>query len=319
MTAAEPATETDDGTGATGPAFPAGRHLRVAVIGAGFAGLAVAHRLRSVGIEDFVVLERGRTVGGTWRENTYPGCGCDIPSHLYSFSFAPNPSWSRSFSRQPEILRYLEGVTRRLDLERHVVLDTDVTSSRWEDDAARWRVTTSRGELTADVLVGATGPLTEPRLPLVPGLAEFEGPVFHSARWRHDVDLTGKRVAVVGTGASAIQIVPRLQPVVDRLVLFQRTPPWVIPKIDRRSRASSTPSTGGAGAQRAAPGVPVYVPRVRVPASCSAAADGRRRARALRHMHKERSRPGAAGQGSRRLPHRLQADPAVERLLPGAA
>jgi cation diffusion facilitator CzcD-associated flavoprotein CzcO len=257
MTAAEPATGTSPGasavaangastshsTGAStgsdpaaapGPAFPAGRHLRVAVIGAGFAGLAVAHRLRSVGIEDFVVLERGRTVGGTWRENTYPGCGCDIPSHLYSFSFAPNPSWSRSFSRQPEILRYLEGATRRLDLERHVVLDTEVTSSRWEDDAARWRVTTPRGELTADVLVGATGPLTQPRLPLVPGLAEFEGPVFHTARWRHDVDLTGRRVAVVGTGASAIQVVPELARSVDRLVLFQRTPPWVIPKSDRR-------------------------------------------------------------------------------------
>jgi cation diffusion facilitator CzcD-associated flavoprotein CzcO len=212
----------------------AGRHVRVAVIGAGFAGLAVAHRLRTAGIEDFVVLERGSTVGGTWRENTYPGCGCDIPSHLYSFSFAPNPDWSRSYSRQPEILRYLADVARRLDLERHIVLRADVTLSRWDDEVARWRLSTSLGDLTADVVVGATGPLTEPRLPLVPGLDEFEGPVFHTARWRRDVDLTGRRVAVVGTGASAIQLVPELRRVVDRLVVFQRTPPWVIPKSDRR-------------------------------------------------------------------------------------
>jgi cation diffusion facilitator CzcD-associated flavoprotein CzcO len=219
----------------TNGSLPAGGHVRVAIIGAGFAGLAVAHGLRRAGVDDLVVLERGATVGGTWRENTYPGCGCDIPSHLYSFSFAPNPSWSRSYSRQPEILRYLESLVGRLGLERHVVLGVDVQHAAWEDDAARWRLRTSAGELTADVVVGATGPLTEPRLPAgVPGLADFDGPVFHSARWRHDVDLTGKRVAVIGTGASAIQIVPQLQPVVEKLVLFQRTPAWVIPKLDRR-------------------------------------------------------------------------------------
>jgi cation diffusion facilitator CzcD-associated flavoprotein CzcO len=219
----------------TSGVLPADGHVRVAVIGAGFSGLAVAHGLRRAGMTDVLVLERGDTVGGTWRENTYPGAGCDIPSHLYSFSFAPNPSWSRSYSLQPEILRYLEGLVGRLGLERDVVLGVDVRDATWEDDAARWRLRTSAGDLTADVLVGATGPLTEPRLPDgVPGLAEFGGPVIHSARWRHDIDLTGKRVAVVGTGASAIQIVPRLQPVAEKLVLFQRTPPWVIPKLDRR-------------------------------------------------------------------------------------
>lgn len=209
-------------------------HVRVAVIGAGFGGLAVAHELRAAGIEDFVVLERGATVGGTWRENTYPGCGCDIPSHLYSFSFAPNPRWSRAYSGQPEILRYLEDVARTLDPERHIALGVTVHEAHWDDVAARWLLRTSSGPLSADILVAASGPLTEPSLPVVPGLDEFPGPVLHSAQWRHDVELTGKRVAVIGTGASAVQLIPQLQPRVERLYLFQRTPAWVIPKRDRR-------------------------------------------------------------------------------------
>ena len=208
-------------------------HVRVAIIGAGLGGIGVGIRLRGAGVSDFVVLERADSVGGAWRDNTYPGCACDIPSHLYSFSFAPNPDWSHSFSRQPEIWRYLEGVTDRYGLRRHLVFGTEVIRADWESGPARWRLRTSRGEITADVLICASGPLSEPSLPDVPGLAEFSGEVFHSARWNHDFDLAGKRVAVVGTGASSVQIVPEVQPVVRHLVLFQRTPAWVVPRRDR--------------------------------------------------------------------------------------
>jgi cation diffusion facilitator CzcD-associated flavoprotein CzcO len=208
-------------------------HVRVAIIGAGLGGIGAGIRLRGAGVTEFVILERADSVGGTWRDNTYPGCACDIPSHLYSFSFAPNPDWSHSFSRQPEIWRYLEDVTDRYGLRRHLVFGAEVIRADWEPGAARWRLRTSRGEITADVLICASGPLSEPSLPDVPGLAEFPGEVFHSARWNHDLDLAGKRVAVVGTGASSIQIVPEIQPVVQRLVLFQRTPAWVVPRRDR--------------------------------------------------------------------------------------
>jgi len=216
---------------------PAGRgdppHLRAVVIGAGFGGLGVAIALRRAGIGPFLVLERRDGVGGTWWDNTYPGCACDVPSHLYSYSFAPNPGWSRAYSEQPEILRYLQDIADRYHLHEHLLLRTEVLQARWDGAEARWQVTTDRGELTADALISATGPLSQPRLPDLPGLDTFPGDAFHSAAWRHDVDLTGKRVAVVGTGASAIQFVPRIQPVVGRLHLFQRTPPWVLPKGDR--------------------------------------------------------------------------------------
>ncbi|MCP9958613.1 flavin-containing monooxygenase [Streptomyces sudanensis] len=211
-------------------------HVRVAVIGSGFGGLGAAVRLRREGITDFVVLERAGAVGGTWRDNTYPGCACDVPSHLYSFSFAPDPDWPRAFSGQPRIRAYLERVTDDFGLRPHLRLGHEVLGARWDADALRWEVGTSRGALTADVVVCATGPLSEPRVPDVPGLDGFRaagGRVFHSARWDHDYDLAGKRVAVVGTGASAVQIVPAVQPVVGRLTLFQRTPPWVLPRADR--------------------------------------------------------------------------------------
>jgi len=209
-------------------------HVRVAIIGAGFGGLGAGIRLRQAGLTDFVILERAASVGGTWRDNTYPGCACDVPSHLYSFSFAPNPGWSRSFSRQPEILDYLADLSERYALRGHIRFGTDVTQASWEARAARWRLLTSRGELTADVLISAAGPLSEPSLPNIPGLASFPGEIFHSARWNHCYDLQGKRVAVVGTGASAIQLVPKIQPAVGRLVLFQRTPAWILPRRDRR-------------------------------------------------------------------------------------
>ena len=214
------------------PFLPTRTHI--AVIGSGFGGLGAGIRLRENGITDFVILERASSVGGTWRDNTYPGCACDVPSHLYSFSFAPNPLWSRSFSRQPEIRAYLEDIADRYGLRRHLRFDTEVIEARWDSAQALWRLTTSRGAFTADVLISATGPLADPALPDIPGLADFPGEVFHSARWNHDFDLTGKRVAVVGTGASAIQIIPEIQPLVGQLTLFQRTPAWVLPRRDRR-------------------------------------------------------------------------------------
>ncbi|AXE26709.1 cyclohexanone monooxygenase [Streptomyces globosus] len=215
-----------------------GEHVRVAVIGAGFGGLGAAVRLRREGITDFTILERADSVGGTWRDNSYPGCACDVPSHLYSFSFAPNPDWPRTFSGQPHIRAYLERVADTFGLRPHIRLRHEVQSMRWDAERLHWEIETSGGALTADVVVSATGPLSEPRLPEVPGLAGFPGKVFHTARWDHDYDLRGKRVAVVGTGASAIQIVPAIAPDVQRLTLFQRTPPWVMPRTDRAITAA---------------------------------------------------------------------------------
>ena len=235
-----PSSRAPDTSAPSAPSLPASclpTHTHVAIIGSGFGGLGAGIRLRENGITDFVILERASSVGGTWRDNTYPGCACDVPSHLYSFSFAPNPLWSRSFSRQPEIRAYLEDIADRHALRRHLRFDTEVTEARWDSARALWQLTTSRGTLTATILISATGPLADPALPDVPGLADFPGEVFHSARWNHDFDLTGKRVAVVGTGASAIQIIPEIQPLVGRLTLFQRTPAWVLPRRDRRVSA----------------------------------------------------------------------------------
>ncbi|SHL96594.1 flavin-containing monooxygenase [Actinacidiphila paucisporea] len=208
-------------------------HVRVAVIGSGFGGLGAGVRLRREGITDFVILERADAVGGTWRDNSYPGCACDVPSHLYSFSFAPNPDWPRAFSGQQHIRAYLERVTDTFGLRPHVRFGAEVQQARWDAAARRWEVTTAAGKLTADVLVSATGPLSDPKTPDIPGIADFPGPVFHSSRWDHDYDLRGKRVAMVGTGASAIQIVPSIQPEVRSLTVIQRTPPWVMPRVDR--------------------------------------------------------------------------------------
>src|SRR5579875_3037886 len=209
------------------------RHVRIAIIGAGFSGIGAGIRLREAGVTDFVICEKADAVGGTWRDNTYPGCACDVPSHLYSFSFAPNPGWSHSFSRQPEIRRYLEDVTDRYGVRGHILFSAEVTQARWDRQHARWALRTSRGPLTADIVIAAAGPLSEPSFPPIPGLDAFPGEIFHSARWNHGYDLTGKTVAVVGTGASAVQMIPVIQPQVGRLVLFQRTPAWVMPRMDR--------------------------------------------------------------------------------------
>jgi cation diffusion facilitator CzcD-associated flavoprotein CzcO/acetyl esterase/lipase len=208
-------------------------HLRVAIVGSGFGGLGAAIRLQQRGIDDFLVFERADDLGGTWRDNSYPGCTCDVPSHLYSFSFAPNPGWSRSFSGQAEIWEYLRDCARRFGILPRLRFGHEVRQASWEEAGQRWRVETSRGTWTADVLVAAAGPLSEPAIPALPGLDGFAGKVFHSARWDHDHDLGGRQVAVVGTGASAIQFVPEIQPKVGRLRVFQRTAPWVLPRRDR--------------------------------------------------------------------------------------
>jgi cation diffusion facilitator CzcD-associated flavoprotein CzcO len=210
-----------------------GEHVRVAVIGSGFGGLGAAVRLRREGVTDFVVLERADAVGGTWRDNSYPGCACDVPSHLYSFSFAPNAAWPRAFSGQPHIRAYLEQVADTFGLRPHIRFNAEVEQARWDGEARHWRLRTAQGELTADIVISATGPLSDPKLPDIPGLDGFPGAVFHTSRWDHDYDLKGKRVAVVGTGASAIQIVPAIQPDVKSLTVVQRTPPWVLPRMDR--------------------------------------------------------------------------------------
>ncbi len=213
------------------------RHTRIAIIGAGFGGIGAAIRLRGAGHRDLLVFDRGDEVGGAWRDNTYPGCACDVPSHMYSLSFARNPGWSRSFSPQPEIWAYLRRCADEHGVRPHLRLGHEVRGAAWDAAAQVWRLDTSQGAYSADVLVAAGGPLTEPSIPDLPGLAGFRGETFHSARWRHDLDLRGRRVAVVGTGASAIQFVPRLAPQAARLTLFQRTPAWVLPRGDRRITA----------------------------------------------------------------------------------
>jgi cation diffusion facilitator CzcD-associated flavoprotein CzcO len=205
----------------------------VAIVGSGFSGLAMAVRLLRDGMDDFVVLERARDVGGTWRDNSYPGCACDVPSHLYSLSFAPNPEWSATFSPQAEIQAYLRRVARACGVLPHVRFECALEGAEWDESAQRWELATSSGPLRARVLILAVGPLSEPSVPSLPGLDRFTGRAFHSAAWDHGHDLTGERVAVIGTGASAIQFVPRIQPRVERLHVFQRTPPWVMPRRAR--------------------------------------------------------------------------------------
>jgi cation diffusion facilitator CzcD-associated flavoprotein CzcO len=209
-------------------------HVKFAIVGSGFAGIGCGIRLKQEGQEDFVILERADDVGGTWRDNTYPGCACDVPSHLYSFSFEPNPNWSRTFSPQPEIWDYLRHCAKKYGIEPHLRFNQTVTEAAWDDDAEMWNIETDHGNLTADFLIAGVGPLSDPRLPDIPGIESFEGRMFHTAKWDHDYDLTGKRVAVIGTGASSIQVVPKIQPLVKQLHLFQRTAPCIVPQRDRR-------------------------------------------------------------------------------------
>jgi cation diffusion facilitator CzcD-associated flavoprotein CzcO len=208
-------------------------HVDIAIIGAGFAGIGAAIRLQQAGFDDYVVLERAHDVGGTWRDNSYPGCACDVPSHLYSFSFAPNPEWTRSFSPQPEIWAYLQRVAQDHGVTERTRFGAEVLDAAWNEASGLWEIETAAGDLTARVLIAGFGGLAEPKLPDIPGIADFPGTIFHSAQWNHDHDLTGERVAVIGTGASAIQFVPQIQPAVKELHLFQRTAPWIMPRFDR--------------------------------------------------------------------------------------
>ena len=222
----------------TRPSRPLPESVRVLVVGTGFAGLGTAIQLRRSGHRDFVVIERGHDVGGTWRDNSYPGCACDVPSHMYSLSFAPNPDWTRAFSPQPEIQAYLRRTARELGVLPYVHTSTELTGASWDDVGQCWNLQTSRGPLVADILVLGTGGLSDPSVPSLPGLDTFEGTTFHSATWDHDHDLSGERIAVVGTGASAIQFVPHVQRAAGHLTLFQRTAPWVLPRRDRAISAA---------------------------------------------------------------------------------
>jgi cation diffusion facilitator CzcD-associated flavoprotein CzcO len=199
------------------------------IIGAGFSGLGAAIRLKEAGHTDIVILERAGDVGGTWRDNTYPGCRCDVQSNLYSYSFEPKADWSESFPSQPELWAYLRAVTSKYGLGSYLRFGHEVTSARWDAGSGRWRVSTTAGDFAARYLIAAVGALVEPSLPDIPGIDSFAGTIMHSARWDNSWQAAGRRVAVVGTGASAIQIVPSIQPQVEHLTVLQRTAPFVVP------------------------------------------------------------------------------------------
>ena len=215
-------------TAASSPDSPA-QLVTFLIIGAGFSGLGDAIKLKQAGHTDMVILERAEDVGGTWRDNTYPGCRCDVQSSLYSYSFAPKADWSETYPSQPELWDYLQKITSSYGLRHYLRLGHEVTDARWNGAAKRWHVTTTRGSFDARYLIAGLGFLVEPSLPDIPGIETFAGTIMHSARWDHSWQAAGRRVAVVGTGASAIQIVPSIQPEVEHLTVFQRTAPFVVP------------------------------------------------------------------------------------------
>ncbi|NLG47297.1 NAD(P)/FAD-dependent oxidoreductase [Gordonia sp. (in: high G+C Gram-positive bacteria)] len=211
--------------------------VEIAIIGAGFSGLGAAIKLTQEGVDDYVLLDRGQDFGGTWRDNVYPGAACDVPSHLYSYSFALNPEWSRSYSHQPEIHRYINAVADEHGIGNKALFGSDVTQAAWDEDRGAWTIHYDRDgqshTVTARTLVGGIGPLCEPNLPDIEGIEDFGGKMVHSAQWDTDYDFTGKRVAVIGTGASAIQIVPQLGKTAGHMDVYQRTAPWIIPRNER--------------------------------------------------------------------------------------
>ena len=209
--------------------------IDVAIIGSGFSGIGMAIQLRKASINSFRIFERSQDVGGTWRDNTYPGCACDVPSHLYSFSFEPNPNWPRKFSAYNDIHAYLKRCFDKHQLDKNTVFGADISECIFDEHANQWVIKTSTGDdYRARFLVVGTGPLNKPVIPNFPGADTFTGKSFHSSEWDHDYDVSNKKVAVIGTGASAIQIVPSIADKVESLTLFQRTPPWIIPRWDRK-------------------------------------------------------------------------------------
>jgi len=214
---------------AAGPPGPTPVEVSFLIIGAGFSGLGAGIKLRQAGHDDLVILERAEDVGGTWRDNTYPGCRCDVQSNLYSYSFDPKPDWSETYPSQPELWEYLQQVVRKNNLRRYLRFGHEVIDARWDGGARRWLVSTTKGQFAARYLIAGVGALVEPSLPDIPGIQTFGGTIMHSARWDHGWQAAGRRVAVVGTGASAIQIVPSIQPEVEHLTVFQRTAPFVVP------------------------------------------------------------------------------------------
>jgi cation diffusion facilitator CzcD-associated flavoprotein CzcO len=207
---------------------------RIAIVGSGFAGLCLAIHLKKLGTHTFVIFEKADRIGGTWRENTYPGAECDVPSALYSFSFERNPNWTYKWSEQKEILAYLEHCARKHDIHKHVRFNEEVKALQFQTGEGRWRLETSAGAVEEfDVVVSAVGQLHKPSIPSVPGASSFQGPAFHSARWNHDVALAGKNVCCIGNAASAAQFIPRIAPAVRRLTVFQRSANWILPKMDR--------------------------------------------------------------------------------------
>lgn len=270
--------------------------VEVAIVGAGFAGLGMAIALRKAGRPDFVVLERAASVGGAWRENTYPGVACDVPSHLYGFADYPNPDWSGVFAKGDEIHRYLEHVAERESLGDRLRLRTPMLSAQWDAAASVWRLETGGdhpGSIEAEILALACGRLTEPSIPGIAGLETFPGPLFHSSRWDHEADLAGARIALVGTGASAVQLLPQLAGIAAHVTLFQRTPAWIVPRgggdytdAERRHFTDHPAELERLRAELYAEGEGRFASR-----SGDAAAAAAARAAAVLHLHTQVSEP----------------------------
>ncbi len=300
------------------PPAPGTATPRIAILGTGFGGLGMAIRLRNAGITSFTIYEKADGVGGTWRDNSYPGAECDVPSHLYSLSFAPKHDWSRHYPEQPEILAYLEDCTDRFGLRPHIRFGTEIATARFDDAAAEWRLETTAGEeLVADVLICGLGQLNRPYVPDIEGLDEFEGAVFHSARWNHEHPLDDESVAVIGNGASAVQFVPRIAPVArtphDLPALGQLGDAQGQPAVRRRHQGAVRPA---AVARPGLPGVdlpPVRGPLLHVPPPEPVRPPGREGGPGLPREGGRRS--CAARAADARLPDRVQADPGGERLL----